>query len=286
MRFYSRLILPFSFAFGLGTTIGPAVAQSPGTFAASVADSFKVTPPATNTGKDTDAFPAESGSASLPDAPQAQSSVSPATAPQSSTSSTAGPQQTKRILFIIPNFRAVSADVKLPPTTTGEKFKIFLSDSFDYSAFVEVGLLAADGDAHKSEPEFRHGAAAYARYYWHSFADNTDGNLMTEFLVPTATREDPRYYTLGHGGFLHRSVYSLSRLIITRDNQGNATPNLSEIVGNGAASGIADLYYPRSDRDWTKTGQRWVLQVGIDGLANLVKEFWPDVNAKLFHDKY
>ena len=109
---------------------------------------------------------------------------------------------------------------------------------------------------------------------------------MTEFLVPMATREDPRYYTLGHGGFLHQSVYSISRLIITRDNQGNATPNFSEIVGNGAAAGIANLYYPRLDRDWTKAGQRWVLQVGIDGLANLVKEFWPDINAKLFHDKY
>jgi hypothetical protein len=286
MRFYSRLILPFSFAFGLGSAIGPAVAQSPGTVAASAADSFKVISPAVDTGTLVNAFPAELGSASLPDAPQAQSSSSSATVPQSSTNPAPAPKQTKRILFIIPNFRAVSADVKLPPTTTGEKFKIFLSDSFDYSGFVEVALLAGDADAHKSEPEFQHGAAAYARYYWHSFADNTDGNLMTEFLVPTASREDPRYYTLGHGGFLHRSVYSISRLIITRDNHGNATPNFSEIVGNGAAAGISNFYYPSPDRTWTKTGQRWILQVGIDGVANLVKEFWPNINDKVFHDKY
>jgi len=286
MRFYSRLILPFVFAFGLLSGFGSAVAQSPGTATESVPDSFKVSPPAANAGMEVNIFPTELSSVFLPDAPQAQSSSSPAATQPSSTSATAGPQQTKRILFIIPNFRAVSADVKLPPTTTSEKFKIFLSDSFDYSAFVEVALLSGDGDWHKSEPEFHHGAPAYARYYWHSFADNTDGNLMTEFLVPMATREDPRYYTLGHGGFLHQSVYSISRLIITRDNQGNATPNFSEIVGNGAAAGIANLYYPRLDRDWTKAGQRWVLQVGIDGLANLVKEFWPDINAKLFHDKY
>lgn len=286
MRFYSRLILPFAFAFGLGSTIGPAAAQSPGAVAASVADSFKVIPPAANTGMEANGFPTEVGSGSLPDSPQPQATSSPATPPQSSASSAQGPQQTKRILFIIPNFRSVSADVKLPPTTTGEKFKIFLEDSFDYSAFVEVGLVAGNADAHKSEPEFRHGAAAYARYYWHSFADNTDGNLMTEFLVPMASREDPRYYTLGHGGFFHRSVYSFSRLLITRDNQGNPTPNLSEIVGNGAAAGVSNLYYPGPDRTWTKTGQRWVLQVGIDGAANLVKEFWPNINAKLFHDKY
>jgi hypothetical protein len=75
-------------------------------------------------------------------------------------------------------------------------------------------------------------------------------------------------------------------LFITRNNQGNPTANFSEIVGNGAAAGVSNLYYPSIDRSWTKTGQRWVLQVGIDGIANLVKEFWPDINSKIFHDKY
>jgi len=180
----------------------------------------------------------------------------------------------------------VTADVKLPPMSVKDKFKLVLDDTFDYSGFIEVGLLAGLSDYHKSEPEFHHGAAAYGRYYWHGFADATDGNLMTEFLVPVATHEDPRYYTLGHGGFAKRTSYSISRLFITRSDLGHATPNFSEIVGNGAASGISNFYYPSADRNWTKTGQRWVLQVGVDGIANLAKEFWPDINAKIFHDKY
>jgi hypothetical protein len=84
-----------------------------------------------------------------------------------------------------------------------------------------------------------------------------------------------------------RCTYSVSGCRHPQRQRANATPNFAEIVGNGASSGISNFYYPRAhDRDWTKTGQRWVLQVGIDGLANLVKEFWPDINAKLFHDKY
>lgn len=277
MRFHFSPLLSFAFLVPLGGVPGIAATHSAPPVAIPIADSSIVVPLMTNGGVE---------EASFPDAPQPQASSTTTAAPQSSNAPAAGPQQTKRILFIIPNFRSVSADVKLPPTTSREKFKLFLEDSFDYSAFVEVALVAGDADLHKSEPEFHHGAPAYARYYWHSFADNTDGNLMTEALVPMATREDPRYYTLGHGGFVRRSVYSVSRLIITRDNQGNATPNFSEIVGNGAASGIANLYYPGADRTWTKTGQRWVLQVGIDGLANLVKEFWPNINAAVFHDKY
>ena len=45
-------------------------------------------------------------------------------------------QQTKRILGVIPNFRAVSVDTHLPPQTPKEKFVGFTNDSFDYSTFI------------------------------------------------------------------------------------------------------------------------------------------------------
>jgi hypothetical protein len=225
--------------------------------------------------------------APLPQNGQAQAGpTQPAQPPSTTASAGGGPKQTKRILFIIPNFRSVSADEKLPPTTTRQKFKLTLDDTFDYSAFAETAILAGMGEAQTSEPEFHGGFPGYARYYWHSYADLADGNLMTEFLFPVTTREDPRYYTLGHSGFPRRTVYAISRLVITRNNQGNNTVNLSEIAGNGAAAAISGLYYPRAERGWTKTGQRWVLQVGIDGLSNFVKEFWPEVNRDLFKGKY
>jgi hypothetical protein len=195
-------------------------------------------------------------------------------------------QQTKRILGIIPNFRSVSVDAKLPPLSPEEKFKLMLQDSFDYSSFIYVGMLAGVGQAQKSYAEFHQGAAGYGRYYWHSFADNLGGNLMTEAIVPTFTHEDPRYYTLGRNGFAHRTAYAISRLFITRTDSGGRSPNISEIVGNGAAAGIANLYYPSQDRTWTKTGQRWITQIGLDGASNLMKEYWPYLNSKLFRGKY
>lgn len=195
-------------------------------------------------------------------------------------------KQTKRILGIIPNFRSVSVDEKLPPISKHDKFKLMLDDNFDYSNFVYVGMLAGLGQIEGSYPEFHSGAPAYARYYWHNYADTFDGNLMTEFLLPVTTHEDPRYYTLGRGGLIKRSAYSVSRLLITRSDSGGRAPNLSEVVGNGAAAGISSFYYPSEERTWTKTGQRWVTQIGLDGVANLAKEFWPDVNARLFRNHF
>jgi hypothetical protein len=225
-------------------------------------------------------------SSALPDAPSpAQTGQTAPTHPASASQSQEG-QQTRRILGFIPNFRSVSADQKLPPLSTSEKFKLMAEDSFDYSDFIYVGMLAGVSQAESSYPEFHSGVPAYARYYWHSLADTVDGNLMTEFIYPVVTKEDPRYYTLGHGGFFKRTGYSVSRLLVTRTDGGGMTPNFSEIVGNGSAAGVSNFYYPSAERSWTKTGQRWVAQVGLDGVSNLIKEFWPDLNNKFFHNKY
>lgn len=217
-------------------------------------------------------------SASLPDAP---TPGQPAPKSQDDLSGI----QTKRILGIIPNFRSVSVDVKLPPQTAKEKFIGTTQDSFDYSAFIFDGILAGVAQAQDSYPEFHTGAAGYGRYYWHNFADQTDENYWVEFALPSVLHQDPRYYTLGHGGILKRSAYSFSRILITRTDAGNETLNISEIVGAGAASGISGLYYPSQERTWTKTGQRWLTSMGLDGLTFVFKEFWPDVNNAVFHEK-
>jgi hypothetical protein len=220
-------------------------------------------------------------SITLPDAPLQQTTTPGSAADASSQQG----KQTKRILGIVPNFRSVSANTKLPPQTVKEKFIGATQDSFDYSSFIYAGMLAGVAQAEGSYPEFHQGAAGYARYYWHTFADQANENYMVEFFLPAALHQDPRYYTLGHGGFFKRTGYSFSRVLITRTDSGNNTFNASEIIGAGAASGISGLYYPSRERTWTKTGQRWLLNVSLDGATFIFKEFWPDINGAIFHQK-
>lgn len=194
-------------------------------------------------------------------------------------------KQTKRILGIVPNFRAVSVDTKLPPETWKEKFKESSEDAWDYSDFVFVALLSGIDLAENSYPEFHSGVAGYGRYYWHSLADQVDEDYQVEFVLPAVLHQDSRYYTLGHGGFPKRALYAFSRIAVTRTDAGNETFNTSEVVGAGAAAGISNLYYPSQERTWTKTGQRWVLNMGLDGATFAFKEFWPDLNSRFFHQK-
>ena len=226
-----------------------------------------------------------------------QSNPQPKTDPPKNNSNIDSPQpkidsnldqtgvQTKRILWIIPNFRSVSASTYLPPQSFKEKLWLATQESFDYSAFIYEGIVAGISMAGKSEPSFGQGASGYGIYYAHTFADGTIENYMVEAIVPAITKEDPRYYTLGHGGFFKRSGYAISRVFITRTDAGKSSVNLSEIVGAGAAAGISNAYYPPGNT-WVKTYQRWGSQMLQDAIDFEFKEFWPDINRYIFRNKY
>jgi len=242
-------------------------------------------PGATSDGKSSDAKSSDGkpadGKSSLPDAPTPK--ASPASQPDSNDQFG---KQPKRILGIIPNYRAVSANTQLPPLSFKEAMWLATQDTFDYSDFILVAALSGIDMAGKSEPSFGQGAEGYGKYYWHVFVDGAVENYMTEAIVPAVTREDPRYYTMGKGGFVKRTGYAVSRLFVTRTNSGGSTFNLSEIVGAGASAGIGNTYYPHQYNPWVKTYQRWGTQVGLDGVFNTLKEFWPDINQAVFRGKY
>jgi hypothetical protein len=164
-----------------------------------------------------------------------------------------------------------------------EKFKTGALDSFDYSSFIFVGIQAGISQVTDAFPAFRQGAAGYGRYYWHTFADQTDENLWVEGILPSVLHQDSRYYTLGHGGFIKRGVYAVSRTLITRTDSGRETFNASEVLGSGIAAGISSTYYPTQYRTWTKIGQRWLTNALLDFGTFAAKEFWPDLNHAIFH---
>ncbi|SFS01542.1 hypothetical protein SAMN05421771_0588 [Granulicella pectinivorans] len=227
---------------------------------------------------------AATAQADLPDAPGFEAQVSQ-TAPKEKVDPDGGPQQTKRIAGIMPNFRSVSAGTVLPPQTAGEKISIAAHDTFDYSSFIIVAIQAGISFNSKSYPEFHQGVMGYSRYYWHTFADTADENFMVGGLGPVLFHQDSRFYTLGHGGVVKRLTYAASRVVISRSNSGKPVFNFAEVVGAGAAAGLSSVYYPTVYRDWTKVGQKWLTSMIIDSANFAFKEYWPDINHKLFHSR-
>jgi hypothetical protein len=194
-----------------------------------------------------------------------------------------GNQQTKRVLGIVPNFRSVSADVKLPPMSPKDKFIVAGKDTFDYSALIVAGIQAGFAMNSKSYPEFGQGLKGYGQYYWHTLADTASENFFVGGIGPVIFKQDNRFYTLGHGGFRKRSWYAVTRVLVSRKDNGDSTFNFSEVIGSGASAGLSTLWYPQQYQTWTKVGQKWLTSDLIDCFNFWWKEWWPTANKHVFH---
>lgn len=195
----------------------------------------------------------------------------------------AGQEQPKRILGVMPNFRAVSAGALPPPPTAKQAFIIATQNSFDYSSFIFVGitsLLAEGTDAHA---QLGKGVAGFGRYYWRGFVDKTDGNYLVIFALPTLFHQDERYYALGKGGIWKRGFYAGSRIVITPDYHGHNSFNISELLGRGMAQGISAAYYPSGSRTAGALTTKFAYAIGRDALTNTFREFWPDIATHVLH---
>jgi hypothetical protein len=192
-------------------------------------------------------------------------------------------QQPKRILGLMPNYRAVSEGAIPPPPTARQAFKIATENSFDYSSFVFVGitsLLAKGTDAH---PDLGKGVGGLWAYTWRGYLDKTDGNYLVIFALPTLLHEDERYYTKGEGGIWKRGVYAASRVLITPDYHRHDTFNASELFGRGIAQAVSVAYYPSQDRSFSEVSEKYGYAVGRDALTAVFREFWPDIAVHVLH---
>ena len=237
------------------------------------------------------ATPASSltASAELPDAPQPQAVQQESSSSQSTLvgdSSAAGNKprpQPKRILGLMPNYRAVSAGVRPPPPGPRQAFKIATQNSFDYSSGVFVGITSLLAEGFNDHPQLGKGVPGFWGYYWRGFIDKADGNYWVIWALPTVTHEDERYYSMGEGGIMKRGVYAASRVLITPNYHGSNTFNASEVFGRGISQAISLTYYPSADQSLGPFMEKYGYAVGRDALTNVFREFWPDIDAHVIH---
>jgi hypothetical protein len=208
----------------------------------------------------------------------------PATNGQAPSGDTAQPKN-DRIFGVVPNYRTVeNPNVPMAPLKTKEKFKLAVEDSFDPYAYVIAGAFAGVGQIRDDPKSWgTNGFVPYLKRYAASFGDQTSEDILTEAVLPSLFKEDPRYFRLGTGGFFKRTGYAVSRILVTRTDAGGRTFNFSEVLGAGASAGISNAYYPQEDRTLSKNLNRWGIMLAEDTCFNLLKEYWPDIHHKFFN---
>jgi hypothetical protein len=212
----------------------------------------------------------------------------PQTTPPSTTPPTSPPPEPPKpdekkpnddhIFGVLPNYTSVGHGQQAPPLTAKMTFVMAAEGAFDKVVYPFTAFTAGVAQLQGQEPEWGYGWGSYGKRYAMGFADNTLASFMTTAVAPTILRQDPRYFVRGEGGVWHRTGYALSRTFVTRSRAGNTQFNFSEILGNGAAAGIMNVYHPAEDRTVSATMNQWALQVLYDTITDVLKEFWPDIH--------
>lgn len=197
---------------------------------------------------------------------------------QSATSDSAT-KESKRLFWIIPNYRTAPTIKDFEPITPKEKFKIAGEDAFDRGTIGLAAIFGGVGQLSNSDRSFGQGGAGYGRYFGTAYGDLVIGDYMTEGVFPSLLHQDPRYFRKGSGGW-SRLGYAMGQIFWTHTDSAKGQFNYSELLGNSAATAIGIAYYP-DNRTASEAVSRLGTQLAVDMASNVLKEFWPEISRKL-----
>jgi len=90
--------------------------------------------------------------------------------------------------------------------------------------------------------------------------------------------QDPRYFRMGAGRhFSHRLAYALSRVVVTRKDDGTNTFNSSLVLSTVLAKSLSNAYYPQQERGFSHTMNRVEGSLLGNAQGYVLREFVPDI---------
>jgi hypothetical protein len=181
---------------------------------------------------------------------------------------------------LLARFPIAPTEGAFQPLTSGEKFRTAFKATLLPTTFFFAGVTAGLNQAEDNHPQFGQGMAGYGKRFAASYTDYALGYGFAEGLFPAMLHQDPRYFRKAEGGVLSRVGHAMMGSFVTYSDSGNRVFNTSVLAGNAAAVAVSTAYYSEQ-RNAGDAARNLGLYIGYDMLANIFKEFWPDVVKKL-----
>lgn len=182
-------------------------------------------------------------------------------------------QEKQRILGILPNYY-VSYLPDAAPLTAKQKFELAWKTTLDPVSFGVTGAVAGVQQSRNTFSGYGQGGLGYARRYGAAYADLVTGTVIGGAVLPSLLRQDPRYFYKGTGSTRSRIFYALTRSVISKGDNGRWQPAYAGLLGDFAASGVSNIYYPAKDRNGLSlTVENALIGIGGDSAGNLLQEF-------------
>jgi hypothetical protein len=157
------------------------------------------------------------------------------------------------------------------------KFKLFLRTTYSPYTFASAGFEATEAQASGQWPHYGGGMQGWGKRFGATLANTESRRFIQGYALSTILHQDPRYFPSPQKGMFPRAWHSATRVVITKNNRGESTFNTSEFLGALLTSALQNSYYPRQDRTFGDTMDRFGGALSSDVIGDLLREFTPDM---------
>lgn len=193
-------------------------------------------------------------------------------------------QEKQRLLGVMPQFQVVM-NGQAVPLSGGEKWRLALHSAIDpfYIGWAFV-IGGGWGEIADSDKGYGWGDAGYFKRVGANYADNVNGALIGNALLPQLLHQDPRYFRMGTGSLGHRFVHAALSTVVCHGDNGKNQANVSNVLGNYISGAISNAYYPADQRGVGLTLENGTSVTLFGALGGQILEFGPDI-SRLLHRK-
>ena len=193
------------------------------------------------------------------------------------------PQQ-KRVFGILANYTSVSGGTKPRPAGWKTDAEVAWKQSTDYSSigfsFV-TSAIAFGQDSHPSLDIVNGGNAPFWAYTWRGFTDKTDQVLQGTLLFPALLHQDTRYYAMGTGSKLKRTLHAVDSVVVAHSYSGRPVFNVAGLAGKVGTQAVSTTYYPAGSESFGVLAQKFTYACLRQAGFTVLREFSPDLSQRL-----
>ena len=180
-------------------------------------------------------------------------------------------EEHQRLLGFIPNIY-VTYEPHPEPLTAKMKFHLAYK-GLTHPTFFAFEALWAGVQQAADTPDYRLGARGYGERFGANLASGTSEALFGNAILPSLLHQDPRYFYRGSGGKGSRAWHAILAPFVCQGDNGKSQPNYSQWGGSLISAGLANTYYPSSNRGAGLVFRNFGTSMGLHVVLGLAQEF-------------
>ncbi len=178
-----------------------------------------------------------------------------------------------RAFHLVPVYHWRKNGLGYVPLTRREKAELAWDESADRFMFVKSAFAMGISEWANTPGAWAGGGEGIGQRYAAALAGSASDNFFSTFLLPAALHQDPRYVNLVGKSTGAQISYAVTRVFVTRTDDGRRAINFSQLLGNLGSAALTDAYYPPRDRTVVKTFIRWGLKLAVGAGMNVARQF-------------